>query len=628
MLGMVLLLLPGLAQEPGLPTKGLHPDWRRIGNSAIDLYLAAPATGPVDRVWFSQDGVRLFIRTRVDQFFETEDFENWKLRPTLETPVETSEALDLAGSLPDSAGEIRRHRRMSFRLYALGNHVYRSDDGGRSWSNLTRFGQGSILGDGMTDLAVSPADPDAVVVANEYGVWRSLDGGLSWTGLNESLPNLPAKRLLATPNGTRGVRVLLDGLGAVEWAPGEKQAWRAVEDLPSEQEEGARQAASTQLGAEVSAVVIAGEYSYAGARDGRLWVSSDQGQTWRLSRSAGGGPVEAFYVAPADSRLALAAVGSLPQGGEYPRVLHTVNGGLFWDDVTANLPEGGVHGITADQASGAVYAATDRGVFLTRADLRVAGTATNWIPTTENLPAVPAADVGLDPAGNQLYVVLEGYGVYAAPAPHRYWDIQVVNAADFSRRPAAPGSLLTVLGARLRKAQAGLLEAPVLHASDLESQIQIPFEVGGRSTPLALDASSGQFKLELPLQGASPAIFVDRDGTPLLLDADSGVLLDAVSPAHSNTRVQILATGLGRVTPSWPTGMAAPLQQPPSVTASVQVFVDRLPVEVTRATLAPGYVGFYLVEVQLPAVVNFGPAELYVEVEGHQSNRVRIYLEP
>ena len=185
-----------------------------------------------------------------------------------------------------------------------------------------------------------------------------------------------------------------------------------------------------------------------------------------------------------------------------------------------------------------------------------------------------------------------------------------------------------MLGARLRKAQAGLLEAPVLHASDLESQIQIPFEVGGRSTPLALDASSGQFKLELPLQGASPAIFVDRDGTPLLLDADSGVLLDAVSPAHSNTRVQILATGLGRVTPSWPTGMAAPLQQPPSVTASVQVFVDRLPVEVTRATLAPGYVGFYLVEVQLPAVVNFGPAELYVEVEGHQSNRVRIYLEP
>ena len=47
-----------------------------------------------------------------------------------------------------------------------------------------------------------------------------------------------------------------------------------------------------------------------------------------------------------------------------------------------------------------------------------------------------------------------------------------------------------------------------------------------------------------------------------------------------------------------------------------------------RATLAPGYVGFYLVEIEIPKVVNYGPSELYLEADGHQSNPVRIYVEP
>ena len=77
----------------------------------------------------------------------------------------------------------------------------------------------------------------------------------------------------------------------------------------------------------------------------------------------------------------------------------------------------------------------------------------------------------------------------------------------------------------------------------------------------------------------------------MLLDGDSGVLLDALTPAHSGSRVQILATGLGRVRPAWPTGVAAPLQEPPRVIAPVRAYLNGTPLEVTRATLAPGYVG-------------------------------------
>jgi uncharacterized protein (TIGR03437 family) len=113
-----------------------------------------------------------------------------------------------------------------------------------------------------------------------------------------------------------------------------------------------------------------------------------------------------------------------------------------------------------------------------------------------------------------------------------------------------------------------------------------------------------------------------------LFDADSDLPLDARNPAHSNGRVKILVTGLGKVQPNWPTGMLAPLEDPPAVVAAVKVFLDGAPLQVTRATLAPGYIGFYLVEAQLPALTNAGTAELHVSADGQDSNPVQIVIEP
>jgi len=168
----------------------------------------------------------------------------------------------------------------------------------------------------------------------------------------------------------------------------------------------------------------------------------------------------------------------------------------------------------------------------------------------------------------------------------------------------------------------------VLAATDSETQIQIPFEARGSSLALAVATSDRNLTLpSVPLEAAAPAIFVAPDGSPMLYDADTGMMLDAMTPAHSRGHVQILSTGLGRVTPDWPTGIAAPLDNPPKVAAAVGAFLDRQPVEVTRAVLAP-YIGYYLVEIEVPKIVNYGPAELYIEVGGEASNRVRVYIEP
>jgi uncharacterized protein (TIGR03437 family) len=217
--------------------------------------------------------------------------------------------------------------------------------------------------------------------------------------------------------------------------------------------------------------------------------------------------------------------------------------------------------------------------------------------------------------------------VYTTIAPHRLRDARIVNAADYSARATAPGALLSVLGARVESARSEDVAAPVLDANETASQIQVPFEAKGDTLSLSLMAASGPLTFGVQLKSASPAIFVDPDGTPLIMDAVSGVLLDASRPAHASSRIQVLATGLGQVKPDWPTGLAAPMTDPPRVAATVHAYLDGSPVEVTEASLARGLIGFYLIEIQLPRIADTGPAELYIEAEGQQSNRVRLYVE-
>jgi uncharacterized protein (TIGR03437 family) len=487
----------------------------------------------------------------------------------------------------------------------------------------------------LADAASSPGDANDVVIAAATGVWRSADGGRSWTGLNKGLPNLPVRRLLATPLNTRGVRIEADhpsGPVELEWAPGEKEAWRINDGVELKPRQDLERNLSESLRAHITAVADAGDYVYAGSSDGQLWISADRGTTLRANPDQAIAPVEAIYVDPREPRLALAALGNRPSDTpvsvKTAHVLRTTNGGAFWDDLTANLPDAPVWGITADRSTGAVYIGTDRGLYMTFADLVNPSPATEWLSIGTGLPPARVYDVRLDAAGNQLYVAVEGFGVYAAPAPHRSRSPRVVNAADLSDRPAAPGALLSILGAHVHSAHTGSLTAPVLAATGTKSDIQVPFDARGSSLSLALEAANGPLTFVTPLQSASPAILVDGDGSPVALDADSGVLLDAMTPARSNSRIQVLATGLGRVRPEWPTGLPAPLENPPQVIAPVRAYLDRTPVEVTRATLAPGYIGFYLIELQIPKLVNYGPAELYLDVDGAPSNRVRVYIEP
>ncbi len=579
----------------------------------------------MERVWFGHDG-RILVGLPNGRTYATADMEQWQ--PDAAQPPAVAPTPDGAVAPEPSAHLVAASTARTI-VYAAGRFAWRSEDGGLNWQNLTAYRNQSLLGSDLKDLAVDPADDQRIVAATATGVWYSVDAGLSWQGLNETLPNLPVRRIIAAPSGSRGVRIAVDpGTGEMlrelEWMPGQNAGWLPVKDKQSPTEGELRRTLSSTLNATITAAGAYGEALYAGASDGRLWSSLDSGRTWRLFPALpGSGAVEKLWLDPADRSFALAVLSS---SGTAPRVLRTLNAGGYWDDLSANLPEGPAYGVTAERSTGALYLATSRGIFYTMADLRAPAMPSSWQSLSARLPEAPVRDVRLDDDGNLLVAAVDGYGVYAALAPHRLRQPRVVHTFDYSQRAAAPGALLSVLGAKVITAAANQTAAPVLSANEAESQIQVPYEVSGDSLQLVLNAGQGSVVFGLPLQSTAPAVLVDRDGSPMLIDADSGVQLDAMHPAKPGMRVQILMSGLGRVQPDWPTGLPAPLEDAPKVTASMRASLDGAPLEVVRATLAPGYIGYYLVEVQLPEFVDTGASELIIDAAGKASNRVRLYV--
>src|SRR5579862_3796731 len=167
--------------------------WKRIAGTTINEGLASPASGPVTAAWYAAGSSALLAQTQSGRIFETTDFVHWRLNTSAAAPAPGFTA-PLPLSLPENGAKIQA---AAGRLYAMGaSNLYASEDNGRTWLNLTGFNNRSVIGGGFTALAIPAGNPREISAANAFGVWRSLDGGLTWQGLNEDLPNLPVQKWL------------------------------------------------------------------------------------------------------------------------------------------------------------------------------------------------------------------------------------------------------------------------------------------------------------------------------------------------------------------------------------------------------------------------------------------------
>jgi photosystem II stability/assembly factor-like uncharacterized protein len=72
-------------------------------------------------------------------------------------------------------------------------HVFQSTDGGLTWNNIDN---GRLPDVPHNAVVVQSDNPDRVYVANDVGVFASMNRGKSWQRLTRNLPNVPVVDLV------------------------------------------------------------------------------------------------------------------------------------------------------------------------------------------------------------------------------------------------------------------------------------------------------------------------------------------------------------------------------------------------------------------------------------------------
>jgi photosystem II stability/assembly factor-like uncharacterized protein len=174
--------------------------------------------------------------------------------------------------------------------------VYRTEDGGASWtpSNsgirvdfVPEEGRFPEYGQCVHKVTRDPNDPEKLFLQNHGGIYRSDDGGRQWQDVSKGVPSDFGFPVVAHPRRSDTAFVIpLEGMG--RWTPDGKcgvyrttdggQSWEGMTNgLP---QEGAyvtvlRDAFCTDKDTERPGF-------YFGTRDGQIYGSFDDGETWRV----------------------------------------------------------------------------------------------------------------------------------------------------------------------------------------------------------------------------------------------------------------------------------------------------------------------------------------------------------
>jgi uncharacterized protein (TIGR03437 family) len=266
-------------------------------------------------------------------------------------------------------------------------------------------------------------------------------------------------------------------------------------------------------------------------------------------------------------------------------------------------------------------------------------------------------------AGNSLGLSSAGQ-VEIAVVPDKPIVSGLVNSASHSPEPCSPGGLASILGSgftRQSSAAASSLPLPtslggvrvrvngesvlLLYASGTLLNIQCPFLLPGTALTITVESDLGVSKpVDTIMAYAAPGIFrLDHPtGTNqgLVVVAATGELamlttpdVPNAAPARLEDFISIFAAGLGPVDSAVSAGQAAPSSPPSAVLSDIQAAIGDVFGTVHFAGLAPGFVGLYQVNVEIPSFAPVGdevPVSLLVKLaDGKvvESNKVTIAID-
>ena len=173
--------------------------------------------------------------------------------------------------------------------------VFETTDGGRSWETRNRGvradfmpGEEPEFGQCVHKLGLHPASPDVLYQQNHCGVYRSDDGGRQWTEITPGLPSQfgfpmaihphdPSTIYVIPLNGDDQGRHMIDGHTQVWRSRDRGASWQRLDDgLPkSDAYLGVLREAMAMDRLEPAGV-------YFGTSTGQVFGSADEGESWQL----------------------------------------------------------------------------------------------------------------------------------------------------------------------------------------------------------------------------------------------------------------------------------------------------------------------------------------------------------
>ena len=277
--------------------------------------------------------------------------------------------------------------------------VFKSTDGGSSWS---------AVNNGLPGLRIFALAIDAQVSSTLYavvfgsGIFKSVDGGGSWRAVQDGIPPSAARAIQAlaidpqSPTtlyvGTNGDNIFKTTDGGNFWSrsgPVNAQAFAIDPQTPTT--------------------------IYAGT-DLQLFKSADGGVTWSaLETGLRANWVSALAIDPSAPRTVYLATRSFETRPPYHPILKSTDGGTTWRDSNAGLSQGLIRAVAIDPTNpSTLYAGNSGGVFKSRDG------GSSWSVMNEGLGSLVVHALALDAQTATVYAATES-GVFArTPAPAQF----------------------------------------------------------------------------------------------------------------------------------------------------------------------------------------------------------------
>jgi uncharacterized protein (TIGR03437 family) len=224
----------------------------------------------------------------------------------------------------------------------------------------------------------------------------------------------------------------------------------------------------------------------------------------------------------------------------------------------------------------------------------------------------------------------------------------VVNSASLVGGAIAPGEIVSIYGFSLGP-QTGVAgsstpgtslsgttvnvngtPAPILYASYNQINFQAPYTLTpGSTATIQVQSSTGTSgNVSVDVLSSIAGLFTNQSngqGQALAINQD-GTVNSTSNPAAPGSYVSLYADGLGALSAMATAGQPTPTSPLNSLSGTLAVIIGGLSAPVQFAGLAPGFVGLYQINVQIPATTTAGSHRVFVIPPSGLSSQPGVYL--